>query len=245
MTPTKLLIGQILLVFTIVIAGVWTATQWVAAMLGYQPQLGPAWFAIANVPVYRPWQIFAWWYHYDAYAPHVFAKAGALAGASGFIGCAAAIMGSLWRARQQRHVTTYGSARWAGVGEIERAGLIGDAGVFLGQQRGNYLRHDGPEHVMAFAPTRSGMGATLNTRGLRPVRGKVTTGGGGPCAPCALARARLTAAARRDSVRGSAAPSRPPRVDSPGALASRRSAARLTNRIRRWGPVTTITARPL
>jgi type IV secretion system protein VirD4 len=160
-TPTKLLIGQILVVLAIVIAGVWAATQWAAAMLGYQPQLGPAWFMLFHTPVYRPWAIFPWWYHYDAYAPHVFDRAGALAGASGFIGCGAAIAGSLWRARQSRHVITYGSARWASTREIERAGLLKGAGVFLGWFRGNYLRHDGPEHVMAFAPTRSGKGVGL------------------------------------------------------------------------------------
>jgi type IV secretion system protein VirD4 len=161
MTPTKLLIGQIIIVFAIVVAGVWAATQWAAAMLAYQTQLGAPWFILFHTPVYRPWAIFAWWYHYDAYAPHVFDKAGALAGASGFIGCAAAIFGSLWRARQQRHVTTYGSARWAEVREMEGAGLLGDAGAFLGRYHGRYLRHDGPEHVMAFAPTRSGKGVGL------------------------------------------------------------------------------------
>jgi len=64
MTPTKLLIGQILVVFAIMILGLWAATQWAAFMLAYQPELGSA-----------------------------------------------------------------------------------------------YLRHDGPEHVMAFAPTRSGKGS--------------------------------------------------------------------------------------
>jgi type IV secretion system protein VirD4 len=161
MSPTKLLIGQILVVFAIVIAGVWAATQWCAAMLGYQPQLGPAWFQVGGMPVYRPWQLFAWWYHYEAYAPQVFDKAGSLAAASGFLGCAAAIFGSLWRARQSRHVTTYGSARWATAREIARAGLHRDSGVFLGAHGGRYLRHDGPEHVMAFAPTRSGKGVGL------------------------------------------------------------------------------------
>ncbi len=161
MSPTKLLIGQILVVLAIVVAGVWAATQWCAAMLGYQAQLGPAWFIAAGIPVYRPWDLFAWWYHYDAYAPEVFDKAGSLASASGFAGCAAAIAGSLWRARQARHVTTYGSARWAAPREIARAGLFGDAGVFLGRLGGRYLRHDGPEHVMAFAPTRSGKGVGL------------------------------------------------------------------------------------
>ena len=80
MTPTRLLIGQILVVFAIVILGVWAATQWAASMLGYQAQLGPAWFIAAGIPVYRPWDLFAWWYHYDAYAPQVFDKAGSLAG---------------------------------------------------------------------------------------------------------------------------------------------------------------------
>jgi len=161
MTPTKLLIGQICLVFAIMIVGLWAATQWAAAMLGYQAQLGAAWFDLFGVPFYRPWQIFPWWYHYEAYAPHVFDKAGTLAAASGFLGCAAAVAGSLWRARQSRHVTTYGSARWATPREIDRAGLTRDAGVFLGRHRAHYLRHDGPEHVMAFAPTRSGKGVGL------------------------------------------------------------------------------------
>lgn len=161
MTPTKLLIGQIFVVFAILVAGVWAATQWCAAMLGYQPELGAAWFRIGELPIYRPWAIFRWWYSYEAYAPEVFDKAGALAGASGFLGCGAAIGGSLWRARQSRHVTTYGSARWATTREIDRAGLFRNAGVFLGRQGGRYLRHDGPEHVMAFAPTRSGKGVGL------------------------------------------------------------------------------------
>ena len=161
MTPTKLLIGQILVVFAIVMLGVWAATQWAAAMLAYQPELGAHWFAVRGLPIYRPWSLFLWWYHFDAYAPHVFAKAGALAAASGFMGCGSAIAGSLWRSRQARQVTTYGSARWASAGEVERAGLHADAGVVLGQLRGRYLRHDGPEHVMAFAPTRSGKGVGL------------------------------------------------------------------------------------
>jgi type IV secretion system protein VirD4 len=161
MTPTKLLIGQILIVFAIMVLGVWAATQWAAAMLAYQPQLGAPWFLLGELPVYRPWSLFPWWYHYEAYAPEVFDRAGSLAASSGFLGCGAAIGGSLWRARQSRFVTTYGSARWATDKEIARAGLFGDAGVFLGRLHGSYLRHDGPEHVMVFAPTRSGKGVGL------------------------------------------------------------------------------------
>jgi type IV secretion system protein VirD4 len=161
MTPTKLLIGQILVTFAIMVLGVWAATQWAAAMLAYQPGLGPCWFELGQLPVYRPWALFWWWFHYDAYAPYVFDKAGALAAASGFLGCGAAVAGSLWRARQSGRVTTYGSARWAFHKEVRAAGLFGDAGLFLGSLNGCYLRHDGPDHVLAFAPTRSGKGVGL------------------------------------------------------------------------------------
>jgi type IV secretion system protein VirD4 len=91
----------------------------------------------------------------------LFNEAGAIAATSGFAGCAVAIIGSLWRARQNKNVTTYGSSRWATLREIEDAGLFRPAGVFLGQLANRYLRHDGPEHVMAFAPTRSGKGVGL------------------------------------------------------------------------------------
>jgi type IV secretion system protein VirD4 len=58
-----------------------------------------------------------------------------------------------------RHDLWFGAL--AEIREIERAGLFRDAGVFLGKLQNRYLRHDGPEHVMAFAPTRSGKGVGL------------------------------------------------------------------------------------
>ncbi len=161
MTPTKLLIGQILVVFMIVIASIWFATQWAAAELAYQPELGAPWLRLGRLPVYQPWALFGWWYHFDAYAPHVFDRAGAIAGTGGFVGCGAAVFGSLWRARQRRNVTTYGSARWATDRDARRAGMFDEAGVYLGRLGSRYLRHGGPEHVMAFAPTRSGKGVGL------------------------------------------------------------------------------------
>jgi len=161
MTPTKLLLGQIVVVFAIVLAGVWFATQWAAAALAYQPELGRPWFIAFGHPVYRPWALFGWWFSFEAYAPTQFAKAGAIAAASGLVGCAAAIAGSLWRARQRKNITTYGSARWAEARDIRAAGLFTESGVFLGRTGPHYLRHDGPEHIMAFAPTRSGKGVGL------------------------------------------------------------------------------------
>lgn len=161
MNGTSVLFGQILAVVSIAVAGTWAATQWTAAHLGYQLRLGAPWFDLFGMPFYHPWRLFEWWYWYDAYAPRLFIKGGAIAATSGFTAAFVAIGMSVWRARQSRRVTTYGSARWAEAKEIRKAGLTGTAGVFLGLHHARYLRHDGPEHVLTFAPTRSGKGVGL------------------------------------------------------------------------------------
>lgn len=161
MQGTNVLFGQIAVVFGIVIAGVWGATQWTAAALGCQVRLGSPWFDLLGTPVYFPWKLFEWWFFFGAYAPEVFDIGGAIAGASGMVAVGVAIAMSVWRSRQARLVTTYGSARWANADDICKAGLTQSAGVFLGQHDRQYLRHEGPEHVLTFAPTRSGKGVGL------------------------------------------------------------------------------------
>ncbi|VBT67677.1 conjugal transfer protein TraG [Burkholderia pseudomallei] len=161
MNGTSVLFGQMLTVFGIVVAGTWAATQWTAAHLGYQLRLGSPWFDCLGIPFYHPWRLFEWWYWYDAYAPSLFLKGGAIAATSGVAAAFVAIGMSVWRARQSRLVTTYGSARWADARDIRKAGLTQPAGVFLGLHDGQYLRHEGPEHVLTFAPTRSGKGVGL------------------------------------------------------------------------------------
>jgi len=161
MTPTKILIGQAIVVILIIVAAMAAATEFVAISFGFDRALGKPWFLAGETPVYYPWRLFEWWFAYEAYAPDVFMRGGAIAASGGMLGAAAAIAGSLWRARQNRNVTTYGSARWAKRRDIAAAGLFSNDGVFLGRWRGDYLRHDGPEHVMAFAPTRSGKGVGL------------------------------------------------------------------------------------
>ncbi|MCK1274414.1 conjugal transfer protein TraG [Bradyrhizobium sp. 61] len=161
MFPAKIYVGQIAVVFGIVVASTWGATQWTAAALGYQQRLGEPWFLIVSYPVYLPWRLFEWWFAYEAYAPEIFEEGGAIAAGGGIAGALFAIVNSVWRARQSQLVTTYGSARWATAKEIKTAGLFASKGVFLGRLENNYLRHDGPEHVMCFAPTRSGKGVGL------------------------------------------------------------------------------------
>ncbi|WP_025030894.1 conjugal transfer protein TraG [Nitratireductor aquibiodomus] len=157
----RILWGQIAVVFTIVLVMTWAATQWVAFRLGFQPQLGNAWFELAGLPVYYPPAFLWWWFSFDAYAPGIFMEGGIIAVSGGFLAIAAAILMSIIRAREARKVATYGSARWAEDKEIRAAGLLGPDGVVLGRHSHHYLRHNGPEHVLCFAPTRSGKGVGL------------------------------------------------------------------------------------
>lgn len=69
MTPTKLLIGQIAIVFAVLVLGLWAATQWAAATLGYQQALGTPWFWLRSWPLYRPWSLFACRFEYDVLLP--------------------------------------------------------------------------------------------------------------------------------------------------------------------------------
>jgi type IV secretion system protein VirD4 len=161
LSGTKILWGQILVVSLIVLTAVWGATQWTAWRLGYQPQLGTPWAEIAGMPVYPPPAFFLWWYWFDAYAPRIFAEGGLIASSGGFAAIATAIGMALWRAREAKEATTYGSARWATESEIRNAGLLRPDGVVLGCFGPEYLRHDGPEHVLCFAPMRSGKGVGL------------------------------------------------------------------------------------
>jgi type IV secretion system protein VirD4 len=161
MTATKILWGQILTVFAIVVTTTWGATQWTAWRLGFQPQLGTPWFDLAGLSVYPPPAFFWWWYFYDAYAPRIFLEGALIAVSGGFAAIAVAIGLSVWRAREAKHAETYGSARWADAEEVKAAGLLGPDGVVLGRFGSEYLRHDGPEHVLCFAPTRSGKGVGL------------------------------------------------------------------------------------
>ena len=157
----KILWGQVLIILAVVTAGVWGATQWTAAALGYQAGLGSPWFHVDGYPVYPPPAFFWWWFAFDAYAPPIFYRGAAIAASGGFLSIVIAIAMSVWRARERRRAETYGSARWAGAREIRKAGMLGGDGVILGRFAGRYLRHDGAEHVLCFAPTRSGKGVGL------------------------------------------------------------------------------------
>ena len=56
MSATKILWGQILTVFLIVLATTWGATEWVAWRLAFQPELGAPWLCFIPSPKTSPYK---------------------------------------------------------------------------------------------------------------------------------------------------------------------------------------------
>jgi type IV secretion system protein VirD4 len=158
MSGTKIHWSQLFTVSLIVLMTTWAATQWTAWELGFQPELGPPWMHMGPLRLYTPHAFFLWWYWFNDYAPKIFAEGAIIASSGGALAFITAVWMSLWRTRDAKPITTYGSARWATMGEVQGAGLLGPDGVLFGRFGGHYLRHDGPEHVLCFAPPRSGKG---------------------------------------------------------------------------------------
>jgi type IV secretion system protein VirD4 len=146
-------------------------TQFVAWRLHYDPALGAPWFA----RYYAPWRWTQW-----AQAPWAGSVSNTfqLAGAAVMILLAGGIViGVQARGSARRRPTKIegllGTARWIStleelraVGFLPKQGEQG-AGVYIGAWTDpktkitHYLRHDGPEHIGAVAPTRSGKGVGL------------------------------------------------------------------------------------
>jgi type IV secretion system protein VirD4 len=57
---------------------------------------------------------------------------------------------------------SHGTARWATDDEFEAKDMTKPEGVMLGvMKNGKYIRHNGPEHIICYAPTRSGKGVGI------------------------------------------------------------------------------------
>ncbi|MFN7106842.1 MAG: conjugal transfer protein TraG [Brevundimonas sp.] len=161
MSAGRILWGQIGLVFALILGGVVGAGQWTAWRLGYQAALGAPWLSLGEWRLYPPFAFFWWWFVYDAYAPDIFLEGAAIVVTAVALAVGAAFVLAVGRSREAQAATTYGTARWAEANDARKAGLLGEDGVVLGRFGDRYLRHDGPEHVLCFAPTRSGKGVGL------------------------------------------------------------------------------------
>lgn len=158
--------------------GLQSATQFFAHTFNYQANLGSHFNH-----VYAPWSILEWSSKWYSHYPNEIMKAasvGMMVSTVGLLGVAVAKVVSSNSSKANEYL--HGSARWAGKKDIQAAGLLPrprsllevvtgkgaamSTGVYVGgweDKEGNfhYLRHNGPEHVLTYAPTRSGKGVGL------------------------------------------------------------------------------------
>ena len=158
-------LGAFLIVSLLVLLA---GTELTAQRLAFAPQLG----APLAPHLYAPWDGIGWAFRFGGSPdPRVTGALRAMWTIDGIGVLAAAALafalGVRGAKRAVPHSDLHGSAHWASDAEVEKTGLIGKgAGVYVGayvdkKKHTRYLRHDGPEHVLAFAPTRSGKGVGL------------------------------------------------------------------------------------
>ena len=146
----------------------WAATEYTAAKFAFQPALGTP----LAPKVFEPWAGLTWQLRFaHASDPRVHAILNqywlVLGAGLALAFLVAFAIGFRSFKKGDAHSDLHGSAHWASEAEIKKTGLLGGgAGVYVGAWidgggRKRYLRHDGPEHILAFAPTRSGKGVGL------------------------------------------------------------------------------------
>ncbi|TWI62544.1 type IV secretion system protein VirD4 [Pseudoduganella lurida] len=158
-------------------AGLQAATQFFAHTFRYQPVLGEQLHSL-----YAPWGILRWAGRWYAQYPDEFLRAGSVGISVTGVGLIMLVVARMVLSNSVKvNEFLHGSARWANIRDIRAAGLlprstlwqrisgngpVPHAGVYVGAWQDpkgalHYLRHDGPEHVLTYAPTRSGKGVGL------------------------------------------------------------------------------------
>ncbi|HQT92485.1 MAG TPA: type IV secretory system conjugative DNA transfer family protein [Candidatus Kryptobacter bacterium] len=171
---TKIVWPSFGLFLMIVLLSLWGATEYSAWALGWNPVLGKP---IFGASVYEPWDVLIWTWKYNSPAygmpvMNIFEKAHIVMGGGGLAALLIPVGYAFMRTRKASGEKNdlHGSAHWADDEEVSKTKLLPDdsnrGGVYFGAYANNkgktaYLRHKGPEHMMVFAPTRSGKGVGI------------------------------------------------------------------------------------
>src|SRR5579875_3129171 len=149
------------------------ATQFIARRFDYQPGLGKPIAQLGHVYIYQPfaWMLWGWRNSTsrDQQVRRPLFEGEMIVFAGSFLSIALFYVVTNRRSRKlsANAEDLHGSARWQTEEDVKNTGLLESTqGVYIGGWSGDgshirYLRHNGPEHVLAFAPTRSGKGVGL------------------------------------------------------------------------------------
>jgi len=171
----QILAGIFMALITMILASN-LATQYMAQGLHYAPALGDPMTWIDGKPYYAPYKSWEWIFLLlDGGVRSKTVLYSLLILLSGVFTGAAFLFFAFSRKRAGGKLSNvHGSARWAKKQDLFEAGLLlrpgapaSEVSVYTGgwydpqTKRLMYLTHGGPEHILAFAPTRSGKGVGL------------------------------------------------------------------------------------
>jgi len=168
--PVRRIYSGIGLCFMLTVVSIWVATQYTASAFSYQSSLGRP----ISGNLYEPFDGLIWAARYHsanegARTREIFTIEFRIV----WCGLALTLLTSATYVATRIRPTPWrndihGSAHWAAPGEVNATGLLDRTdGVYVGAWleprtgKLKYLRDDGPEHVIVFAPTRSGKGVGL------------------------------------------------------------------------------------
>ena len=147
-------------------------TEFIAYRFNYAPALGKPLATLGPYAIYEPWKWVPWFLRYtNSAVPYVKNTVGiAILGV--VVTCILVfVLFAVYNFRRSRKALLgnedlHGSARFATKDDLKATGILEKKqGVYIGAFRDgdyvHYLRHDGAEHLLAAAPTRSGKGVGL------------------------------------------------------------------------------------
>lgn len=146
------------IMFFCLVVGSALATQNVAEYCQYDPALGWG-LTIGDMTFYAPYQYFIWKQQYETIIPQIIFDAEKriyYALLAGLFLCFLAV-------KSRIRLSSHGTADWASQSDIRKVKLDTGIGVVLGVNpyTKKLLRHNGPEHILLMAPTRSGKGVDV------------------------------------------------------------------------------------
>lgn len=155
-----------LICFIILTTGFQIGTQQYAKSQNYHPLLDQQ---RITSHIYTPFAIMQWRKQFNKLTPYEFKQA--LYAPMIASGIAAVIFFiTVMMLKTKKAPESHGTARWATDEEFESKDMTKPEGVMLGvMKNGKYIRHNGPEHIICYAPTRCLISSTLvvvKTRGI-------------------------------------------------------------------------------
>lgn len=133
------------------------SAQYVGRKCDFNPLLGN-FFSVGNTRYYPPWAFLEWYLDpviKDA-IPLLLKRGRAFILGGGLF----SFLVGFYVLKQGAPKTSHGTASWASKKDIDKYGLADGKGVIIGINPFTHklLAHDGPEHILLMAPTRSGKG---------------------------------------------------------------------------------------